>query len=233
MVAQTAVAQTAVAQTGAAQTLPASPFLFINQERLLTGSMVGQALLAEEEKQRDALRSEARALDSAFEAEEQQLTDQRPTMEPEAFRQLADAFDARVVQARRDQDARATAVAQEFDQRRRQFYARIAPLLVELMDRAGARAVFDENSALLTDQTLNITDEVIAAIDAQGGMAPDETAPGLAPGTPTPETPTPETAAPDAEAPVATPPGAGPGETTPAPDPSPQGRPVPRPEGGN
>ena len=72
------------------------------------------------------------------------------------------------MQARKDQDDRASALAQEFDQRRRQFYARIAPLLVQLMDRAGARAVFDENSALLTDQRLNITDEVIAAIDAEG-----------------------------------------------------------------
>ncbi len=90
-------------------------------------------------------------------------------MAPEEFRALADAFDARVVQARREQDARAATLAQEFDQRRRQFYARVAPLLVGLMDRAGARAVFDENSALLTDQTLNITDEVIAAIDDAGG----------------------------------------------------------------
>ena len=78
----------------------ARPFLFINQERLLTGSKAGQALLADEERQRDTLRSEARALDASFEAEERQLTDQRPTLPPEEFRKLADAFDARVVQAR-------------------------------------------------------------------------------------------------------------------------------------
>lgn len=182
----------ALSGAAAAQTLPSSPFLFINQERLLTGSQAGQALLAEEERQRDALRSEARALDSAFEAEERKLTEQRPTMPPEEFRELADAFDARVVQARKDQDERASALAQEFDQRRRQFYARVAPLLVQLMDRAGARAVFDENSALLTDQTLNITDEVIAAIDAQGGAAgaPDEPAPAPPPApSPAPEAP--------------------------------------------
>ena len=47
-----------------------SPFLIINQERLLTGSRAGQEILAEEERQRDTLRSEARALDASFEAEE-------------------------------------------------------------------------------------------------------------------------------------------------------------------
>ena len=207
----------AAAACGAsAQTIAGSPFLFINQERLLTGSKAGQALLADEEKQRDTLRSEARALDSAFEAEERQLTDQRPTMNPEDFRKLADAFDARVVQARKDQDLRASSLAQEFDQRRRQFYARVAPLLVELMDRAGARAVFDENSALLTDQTLNITDEVIAAIDAQDGA-------GAAPAPPAPAQP------PATEAPATAPPE----ETAPPLPPLEGGRPVPRPEGGN
>lgn len=207
----------------AAQTVPASPFLFINQERLLTGSSVGKALLAEEEKERDALRAEARALDSGFETEERQLTDQRPSMKPEEFRKLADAFDARVVQARKDQDAKASALAQEFDQRRRQFYARIAPLLVDLMDRAGARAVFDENSALLTDQTLNITDEVIAAIDAEGDTglaAPDaQSAPPAPAPAPAPEAATPDTSVPGLVAPEA--------------PPLASDRPVPRPPGGN
>ena len=90
-----------------AQVAAASPFLIINQERLLTGSEAGQEILAEEERQRDALRTEARALDASFEAEERRLTEQRPTMPPEEFRKLSDAFDARVVEARRQQDERA------------------------------------------------------------------------------------------------------------------------------
>lgn len=172
----------------------AVPFLFINQERILTGSETGQALLAAEDRQRDALRNEARALDGAFEAEERTLTERRPTLPPEEFRTLSDAFDARVVQARRDQDARANALAQEFDQARRQFYARVAPILVSLMDRYGARAIFDENSVLLADETLNITDVVIAEIDAQAAREP--ATPQTPPGTEAPAVP--ETPQPDA-----------------------------------
>lgn len=166
---------------------PDVPFLFISQERLLTDSRMGQAILADEDKQRDALRSEARSLDRSFEEEERRLTDQRPTMPTEEFRKLSDAFDARVVQARRDQDNRATQLAQEFDQRRRQFYAQIAPVLVSLMDRYGARAIFDESSVLLADQSLNITQAVIAEIDARAPEAPAEgaTAP-VAPAAPAP-----------------------------------------------
>lgn len=157
------------------------PFLVVNQERLLTDSQRGRALLAEQEAARDQLRAEARAIDSDFEAEERELTEARATLEPEAFRALADDFDARVVTARRDQDARSAALAQEFDAGRRRFYSAIAPILVQLMERHGALAVLDENSVLLATQELDITNAAIAEIDAMpadipppGDDAPEE-----------------------------------------------------------
>lgn len=164
-----------------AQTPAPLPFLIINQESLLTGSATGQGILSDEERQRDTLRNEARALDASFEAEERRLTEQRPTMPAEEFRKLSDAFDGRVVEARRQQEERANALAQEFDQRRRQFYARVAPILVMLMDRYQAKAIFDETSVLLADQSLNITEAVIAEIDARAAEAPGADAPPAAP----------------------------------------------------
>jgi Skp family chaperone for outer membrane proteins len=86
-----------------------------------------------------------------------------------------------VVTARRDQDARSAALAQEFDAGRRRFYAAIAPILVQLMERRGALAVLDGNSVLLAAQELDITEATIAEIDAMpedippgGGDAPEE-----------------------------------------------------------
>jgi Skp family chaperone for outer membrane proteins len=166
-----------------AQETPSLPFLIINQESLLTGSVSGREMLEGEERQRDALRTEARALDASFEAEERRLTEQRPTMAPEELRKLSDAVDGRVVEARRQQDERAGALAQEFDQRRRQFYARVAPILVMVMDRYQAKAIFDETSVLLADQSLNITEAVIAEIDA-GAAEPEAGEPEA--GTPPP-----------------------------------------------
>lgn len=148
-----------------------APFLLLNQERLLTDSEVGQALLAEERAARDALRAEARDIEQRFEREERELTARRLEMEPEAFRDLADAFDARVVEARQLQEERSDALVAEFDRRRRQFYAEIAPVLVELLSRYGARAIFDEASVLIADQSLNITGAVIAEIDARAAEA--------------------------------------------------------------
>ncbi len=86
-----------------------------------------------------------------------------------------------MVKARRDQDERANTLAQQFDLRRRQFYAQVAPILVMLMDRYGAKAIFDENSVLLADQTLNITAAVIAEIDSRPAPAADAVAIPAAP----------------------------------------------------
>ncbi len=164
----------AIGSAAPAQQAPPPSFLFVSQERLLTASRRGQALLAAETVARDALRATAREIETAFEAEERQLTERRAELDTAAFRALADDFDVRVVAARSEQDARANALAVEFDQRRRQFYADVAPILVRVMEGVGALAIFDENSVLLTDQGLNITDEVIAEIDRDpSGTVPE------------------------------------------------------------
>lgn len=184
----------ALALAQEAQEAPARPFVVLSQDRILVESRAGQKLLADEETARNRLRAEARAIDAAFEEEERRLTELRPTLEPPAFRELADAFDARVVAARREQDARSAALAQEFDEKRRQFYAEVAPILVALMARTGASAIFDENSVLLVDQGLDITDAVIAEIDAAfdaGRLAP--AAPQPAPAAPQDPAPTADT----------------------------------------
>jgi Skp family chaperone for outer membrane proteins len=160
------------------------PFLLLNQERILSGSRAGQALLAEEEAAREALRAEARDIDRRFEERERELTALRAGMEPEAFRTLADAFDEEVVRARREQDERSTALVIEFEQRRRQFYAEVGPILVGLLSRFGAYAILDEAAVLLADQSLNVTDAVIAEIDAR--FAPEDAPPSDADGAPPP-----------------------------------------------
>lgn len=197
------------------------PFLYLNQERILTGSERGRALLAEEEAARNALRAEARRIETAFETEERQLTEQRASLDPAEFRARSNDFDARVVKARADQDARAGALAQEFDQTRRKFYADVAPILVGVMERAGALAIFDETTVLIADQSLNVTDEVIAAIDQ--ARPPESPAPAPAPqaSTPAPQAPAP---APDQpQPPAAAPDAPEPAARIPAPDPDPAG----------
>lgn len=223
-----------LAGPAAAQARRAAPaFLVINQEQILTGSQRGSALLAEEDAARETLRSEARAIDAAFESEEEQLTTLRATLPPAEFRPKAEDFDKRVVAARREQDTKSATLAQEFDGRRRQFYALVAPILVRLMEEKGAVAILDESSVLLADQGVVVTDDVIAEIDAAfqaGGAAPAPDASGPPPA-PTPA-PAPAPPAPDVMEivpPPALPPGRGSGASPTPRDPAASGT-VTRPE---
>lgn len=140
-------------------------FLVIEQDALLSGSLFGKDVLAQEERDRRRLLEEGSRLDDAFEAEEQELTEKRKTMDPEAFRALADAFDAKVVATRRDQEQKAIDLNRAADERRRAFLNRVAPVLLEFLDKTGASAVMDRRSVLIAKQDLNITDEVIKRLD--------------------------------------------------------------------
>lgn len=162
--------------------LPASAqvpeaFLVIEQERLLTDSLAGQAVLQEEEEDRAALLAEGQSLDAAFEAEELALTEQREKMDAAEFRALADAFDTKVVETRREQEAKANAVSRRAEERRRRFLQQVQPILLETLEESGASAVVDRRFVLIFKQELNITAEVIRRLDETYQPEPDAGAP--------------------------------------------------------
>jgi len=95
----------AALMTGAASSLAqtetpplASAILAINQDRLYNESAWGKRAAQHLADISASLAAENRELEANLVAEERALTDARPTMDPEAFRKAADAFDARVVE---------------------------------------------------------------------------------------------------------------------------------------
>lgn len=157
------------------------PFLVLDQERFFTQSEFGRSLIARSEREADELRRESDALDRQFEAEERALTEQRVELAPDAFRELADAFDEKVIRARAEQEAKAQALASRSEARRREFFREAAPVLLRLLEDSRAGAIVEARSLLLSKQDLNITDEAIKRLDAaiaeqrpgDGGSAPD------------------------------------------------------------
>ena len=141
------------------------PFLVMEQDRLLTDSLYGQDIIARNETEAQALREESQQLDRAFEEEERQLTERRAALPPDEFREMADAFDAKVVRARREQEAKAAALSRRVETRQRDFFRRVGPVLLEILEETGAVAVFDQRDVLISKQDLNITDEVIKRLD--------------------------------------------------------------------
>ncbi len=154
----------ATATSATAQTFRPA-FLILEQERVLAESLAGRDVLAQEDAERTELIAEGRALDQELEAEEQQLTDLRPRTDPASFQALADAFDAKVVRIRAEQEEKASALSQAAEQRRRDFFSQVAPILQQILTETGAGAVVEQRAVLMSNQNLNITDRVITRLD--------------------------------------------------------------------
>ena len=111
-------------------------------------------------------------------------------MPAEEFRQLADDFDTRVVRIRKEQDAKFATLSASNDQNRQKFYRAAVPVLADLMREAGAVALLDSGSVLLSADKIDITGLAIARIDADPRFDP----PGSAGAPQTPPTKPPGTA---------------------------------------
>ncbi len=167
----------------------ATPVLTIDQDRLFAESQFGQATTARLTAEEQALVAENLKIEAALEAEERELTSQRPAMTPEAFRALADAFDLKVEGIRAAQRAKYTALTAAHDADQRQFFVDIAaPVIAQTMQDMGAIAVLDKKSIILSLQSIDVTAQVIARIDASvgDGSNPPVTDPSPEPSQPDP-----------------------------------------------
>lgn len=162
-------------QAAPAASAAASAILTIDLDRLLAETRYGRRMAADLQRQAEALGEENERLRVELTAVERDLTDRRPTMEPEAFRAMAEAFDARVQRIRAEQDAKEQALAASVEQERQRFVGAIRPVLGRLMIESGASVVLDGRDVVVSAAAVDATDEAIAAIDATLGDGAEAT----------------------------------------------------------
>ena len=156
--------------------LPQNAILTISTDRMFAGSAFGQRAAREIEAQSAVLAAENRRIEAELTQEEQSLTIQRPEMDAEAFRALADAFDQKVQLNRAAQEAKARELNQIGDTARAEFLSAARPILEALMREAGAGVILERANVFLSANSTDITDLAIARIDAaigDGTVAPD------------------------------------------------------------
>lgn len=149
--------------------------LTLDQERLFAGSRVAQQIGEEIETQAAELANENRHIEAELSAEELELTELRPTLSVEEFRKLADAFDAKVQRIRDEQDAKERDLQRLREEGRQDFLRGVTPVLTEIARERGALVILDRRTVLLSADRVDITDAVIARIDAalDEGEAPE------------------------------------------------------------
>ncbi len=169
-----------------------SPVLTIDVDRLLEGTAFGRRLAEDIRLRAEALDEENERLRAELTEEERALTERRPSMEVDAFRAEAEAFDERVQQIRAQQDAKQEDLSAAVEEGRREFLNAISPVLAGLMVESGAAVILERQNVFLGAAVIDVTDEAIVAIDSELG---DGRAPPAAPdeplGVPDPEPPAP------------------------------------------
>ena len=157
----------ALAQPALPQDAPA--IVVVDQERLFQDSLLGGTISEELEERSATLAAENRAIEAELIAEERELTERRPNLEPQEFRALADAFDEKVERLRAEQDAKGRELVALRDAERQRFTRTVGPILLDFMRQSGAAVMLDRRSVVATADRVDVTDELIAMIDDKVG----------------------------------------------------------------
>ncbi len=155
-----------------------SPILTVDQERVYAESAWGKRAAAEIDAASAALAAENRRIEAELTAEERKLTDERATTPVEAFRAKADAFDRKVVSIRAAQDAKTRDLNRLRDAERQAFLNAALPVLGGVLRDRKALAILDVRAVFISSNAIDVTDDVIAALNARLGAG---TAPKLDP----------------------------------------------------
>lgn len=145
-----------------------SSVLVIDQDRLFTETRLGTKAIADLEAKAQDLAAENQRIEAELIEREQELTRLRPTTPAEEFRALADEFDARVERIRSEQDEKARALNRARDETRQAFFREVAGVISEIVRERGAVVVLDRRDVFLSAERIDITDEAIERVNAQG-----------------------------------------------------------------
>lgn len=146
-----------------------SPILTIDSDRLFSASAFGQRVSRDFEEAGRALEAENRSIERQLQEEERQLTEQRPDMAPEAFRELADAFDTKVEQIRGEQNAKLRVLTQRRENARRVFFSAATPVLESVMADAGAAVILEGRNIFMSAGAIDVTQLVVDRLNAEIG----------------------------------------------------------------
>ncbi len=160
---------------------PAGSVVILDQDRLFAGTAWGRRLQAEFEQAGVELAAENDRLAAQLTEEENQLTQQRATLDPAEFRKLTEAFDSRATEIRRQRAQAVQDLNARGDSEQTAFFQAAVPLIGQVMQERGAVVVLDRRTVLLSADGIDITNDLIARIDAELGDGADQPAAPPAP----------------------------------------------------
>lgn len=146
-----------------------SPIMVVDFERIFGETLYGQRIAQEISAERERVQAENDRIAAELLAEESALTEARGTMDPEAFRLAAAAFDERAQSVRASRESEQARLLALRDDERAQFVERIQPLINTMMLQRGAVVTMDRRAVIQAIGGANATDAAIEMINERLG----------------------------------------------------------------
>ena len=164
-----ALPSSTIATQGTSEQAVNAPILTLDQDMLYLSSDWGKRAQAQLEAEGDVIATENERLTKLLSSEETRLTGQRGTLPPAEFRKLAESFDLRATEVRRE---RAQAVQQlnawaEAD--RSAFFRAALPVMGQIMQEHGAVAVLDRRTLFVSLDAIDVTQDLITLLNDELG----------------------------------------------------------------
>ena len=142
-----------------------SELFTVDMTKLLRSSEFGKNIIAANNIARKKLQSENEELEKKLLLEEKELSELRKTLSVEEFRPKALEFDKRVSIIREEQGKKEEILNKKVRKEETDFFKRIYPLLYEILIERGGLILVDQRNIILWDNSVDITDDAIQAIN--------------------------------------------------------------------
>lgn len=151
------------------QSDPALTIAVLDERRLFSESRFGQRVLRETQAAIDVLVAENKQIEATLEREESDLAARRDGMDPQAFRELADAFDQRVTEQRRERAEREQAISLRIQEEERRFQGVATSILAAFAEESGLMTIMSSQTLIYHRPEIDITERLIERINATLG----------------------------------------------------------------
>ena len=142
-----------------------SELFTVDMTKLLRSSEFGKNIIAANNIARKKLQSENEELEKKLLLEEKELSELRKTLSLEEFRPKALEFDKKVSIIRAEQGKKEEILNKKVRKEETDFFKRIYPLLYEILIERGGLILVDQRNIILWDNSVDITDDAIQAIN--------------------------------------------------------------------
>lgn len=159
-----------VATSAFAQSTPNTQVLVVDLDRVFTETVYGQRLQSDFREAERALGNDFNRIAGELIAEEKQLRDLRPETQPDEFREMAEAFDAKSTKLRLEQSERRNKLNQDLQLARENLLRQLGPIFSQLMQESGASILIQkDDQRMIVFPQADITQSAIALIDQRLG----------------------------------------------------------------